>query len=1032
MSNAIAIENEKQGNPESEWGLLNGASSDIEGFATDSSYGLGETASFKINTDASNYRIDIYRLGYYNGDGARLVNSIQHQSASAINQPSPLVDPSTGVVDAGNWSVTDTWDIPADLVSGVYIAKLVREDGIVGENHIPFVVRNDHGNSDIVLKTADETWQAYNPWGGNSLYEGGDVAVSYNRPIITAYDNPYAETRPWNYIFGEEYPAIRWLERNGLDVSYVAGADLARNGDSLLTHKVFLSVGHDEYWSAEQRSAVEAARDSGVNLMFWSGNEVYWKTRWADSIDGSGDGYRTLISYKETNQDAKVDPSNEWTGLWRDLRFTNGTESIVPENALTGTFYWVDYDRKTPVHSLVVTSDYADMPIWRNTAVSALQPGQSISYPELIGYEWDVVASNGFNPATLITMSSTSIQSDAVLQDQYAKVLSLDTATHSITLYKAESGALVFGAGTVMWAWALDDEHALGPNGTGGNGTAQADIQQAMINLFADMGVLPETLQSNLVEGGSFGDDTAPTVDAYTTETAFQIMAGDSIWLSGTAADADGHLAGVLVSGDNGATWQRADGAMSWTGAAHVRGQGAQTILVKSFDTSFNMSEPWSTEVTVSYGMTAALTDLAVEQGWTSANYKRLFADLDGDGVKDLVGFGEEATLGYLGATGDVPGFRTLGGETNVVLEDFGGNQGYSVDALRGVDYLGEFAGEGSRAAVIWGQTADGIRYHKPTSVGPDIVVYDPVGNTTPAFGTASGWTSAHSIDVGFVASASSQAPDAYGSAFGFGNEGLFLARQAFAPNSTASAVLVAGSEEFGNNSGWSNGTDIRAVRDHDGQIIDLNHDGVVDVVALGQQGTVYALGRLTENGTGASDYSLGQTVVAQNSADGLSSEFGTQQGWTENTTLRALIDINNDNYVDIIGFGDAGITVSEGRATAADGSGAFAQSYLALADYGTASGWGASDHIREFGDFNGDGIVDIIGFGDDSTLVAHGSIDASGKIGWTLTGILGDFGIAEGWSSTIHMRSVVDLNGDGKVELFASGDANTRIIANV
>ncbi len=71
---------------------------------------------------------------------------------------------------------------------------------------------------------------------------------------------------------------------------------------------MFLSVGHDEYWSGGQRTNVEAARDAGVNLAFFSGNEVFWKTRWENSIDGSGTPYRTLVTYKETHANAVIDP----------------------------------------------------------------------------------------------------------------------------------------------------------------------------------------------------------------------------------------------------------------------------------------------------------------------------------------------------------------------------------------------------------------------------------------------------------------------------------------------------------------------------------------------------------------------------------------------------------------------------------------------------------------------------------------------------------------------------------------------------
>ncbi|MGO8366807.1 N,N-dimethylformamidase beta subunit family domain-containing protein, partial [Rhizobium johnstonii] len=74
-------------------------------------------------------------------------------------------------------------------------------------------------------------------------------------------------------------------------------------------------VGHDEYWSGQQRANVEAARDAGVNLQFWRGNEVYWRTRWGKAYSADGTPYRTLISYKETRSPAaSIDPSNEWTG----------------------------------------------------------------------------------------------------------------------------------------------------------------------------------------------------------------------------------------------------------------------------------------------------------------------------------------------------------------------------------------------------------------------------------------------------------------------------------------------------------------------------------------------------------------------------------------------------------------------------------------------------------------------------------------------------------------------------------------------
>jgi len=155
-SNAIVEENLKPGTPQSEWDAP--ITDQIEGFATDISVDNGEEISFKINLNAAPgediaYHIEIYRLGYYSGYGATLVTTI---NASGGAQPDPITD-ARGLVDAGNWAVSASWDVPEDAVSGVYLAKLVRDDN-GGTNQIPFIVRDDMApKSDIVFQTSDTT-----------------------------------------------------------------------------------------------------------------------------------------------------------------------------------------------------------------------------------------------------------------------------------------------------------------------------------------------------------------------------------------------------------------------------------------------------------------------------------------------------------------------------------------------------------------------------------------------------------------------------------------------------------------------------------------------------------------------------------------------------------------------------------------------------------------------------------------------------------------------------------------------------------
>ena len=618
-TNPIVLENMLPGSPQSEWGIDGGGSANIEGFATDISVDNGHTVSFKINTDSTHYRIDIYRIGYYDGDGARKVATFDKSLQTAQDQPIPLFDPATKLVDAGNWSVSATWDVPADAVSGVYFAKLTRLDGVEGENIIPFIVRDDEHPSDITFQTSDTTWQAYNPWGGYNLYgsiDGGLIdsrasAVSYNRPIITREGGIAAG--PQDFIFGVEYPAIRWLEQNGYNVNYISGVDTARDGAQLLNSQVFLSVGHDEYWSGDQYANVMAARDAGVNLAFWSGNEVYWKTRWETSIDGSGTPYRTLVTYKEIRSGANTDP-NDTTSTWRDPVYGPG----LPENSLTGTMFTVDSYR---LDTMKIPYALSNFRFWSNTAVDDLQPGQVYSLTQnLLGYEWDSDVDNGFRPAGLINLSSTTLQVEQKLLD-YGTTTGDGTSTHALTLYRAESGALVFGAGTVYWAWGLDDNHDLEQT------PVDPNVQQAMVNLFADMGVQPDTLMASLVLASQSTDHTAPTSTITTPGTSATLPAYSPITITGTAVDTGGGIVAVVeVSTDNGATWHRANGFENWTYSWTPIVGGTYTIKSRAVDDSVNMETAGAgVAVTVNQPLTRTL--------FTGNDIPAVQTDVDPNGV---------------------------------------------------------------------------------------------------------------------------------------------------------------------------------------------------------------------------------------------------------------------------------------------------------------------------------------------------------------------------------------------------------------
>ncbi len=586
--NPIICENSKAGTPAGEWDILGAGDDSIQGFATDISVNVGERIDFKIKTDATAFTVDVYRLGYYGGDGARKITPVTPNVAVSRTQPACATSASTGIHDCGNWAVSASWNVPSAQVSGVYIAKLTRTD-TGGASHITFVVRNDAGTSDLFFQTSDATWQAYNLYGGADFYEGGEngraFKLSYNRPFAT---RGAMEGR--DFLFSAEYPMLRFLERNGYDISYTTNVDSDRRGQLIKNHKVFIANGHDEYWSGAQRAHVEAARDAGVHLAFFSGNDVYWRTRWEPSTAGASTPYRTLVCYKETWAETDtLDPSSEWTGTWRDPRFSPpATGGGRPENELIGTAYMAN-STDLPMTVPAAQGKYR---LWRNTSVAGLSSGMATLAPHTVGYESNEDLDNGFRPAGLIRLSTTTGPTPEYLLD-FGRQVAPGTTTHSMTLYRAPSGALVFSAGTIQWAWGLDTYH------DGAVSPVDVRMQQATVNLFADMNVQPGNLMSGLVAPSASTDTVAPSVTITSPAATTTVANGAKVTISGTASDTGGRVAGVEVSTDAGATWHPATGTTSWSYSFHTSGLSAQVVRVRAIDDSVNLGQPATRQFTL-------------------------------------------------------------------------------------------------------------------------------------------------------------------------------------------------------------------------------------------------------------------------------------------------------------------------------------------------------------------------------------------------------------------------------------------------
>src|ERR1700730_7272930 len=282
------------------WQLSNPASNrEIEGYASLTSVNKGGEISLFVSTEDANYTIDVYRMGWYGGAGARQV--FGPLQLAGTNQVTPIPDPATGLIEC-NWINPYVLNVPTTWVSGVYLAKLTGQTS-GKQAYVTFVVRDDGRASPFLFQCSVTTYQAYNNWpgtsfGGKSLSPSNSagppaVKVSFNRPY--AYENG---TGAGHFLDGGwEYSTVRFLEREGYDVAYCTNVDVHQNAALLLSHSAFLSVGHDEYWSWNMRSNVAAARDQGLNLAFFGANTCYWQMRFEPSpANGAAD--RTEVAYK--------------------------------------------------------------------------------------------------------------------------------------------------------------------------------------------------------------------------------------------------------------------------------------------------------------------------------------------------------------------------------------------------------------------------------------------------------------------------------------------------------------------------------------------------------------------------------------------------------------------------------------------------------------------------------------------------------------------------------------------------------------
>ncbi len=398
------------------------ADTTIRGYADSTSINAGSSIHLFVGTSQATYNMEVYRMGWYGGTGARLIQTVSN--LTGVRQTLPTAQTKTGLIEA-KWKSTYTLQTSSSWVSGVYLVKLIAKNGSTA--YILFVVRNDGVGADIVYQIPVNTYQAYNNWGGKSLY---DYNSTNGRAYKVSYDRPYADDGTGLFFLGD-YGMLRWLESKGYNVTYTTSIDTQTNPTILNGRKVFLTNFHDEYWSKPMRDNLTSALSQGKNLAFFTANSIYWQIRMENSTAGIPN--RVITCYKDITLDplATTSPSLA-TVNWRDPPVNQ------PENALLGVMYSSLFSGGV---AYPWTVSNASNWVYSGTGV---KDGDYI--PGLVGYEYDRVWNNGLTPSNLVMLSNSHVV------DNYGNN---DVANGSI--YVAPSKAFVFTAGTIYWSWKLDD-----------------------------------------------------------------------------------------------------------------------------------------------------------------------------------------------------------------------------------------------------------------------------------------------------------------------------------------------------------------------------------------------------------------------------------------------------------------------------------------------------------------------------------------------------------------------------------------------
>ncbi len=429
-------------------GLAHGS---VQGYVAEPSLLPGQRQRIYVAAPGSRtVHIDIFRIGWYGGRGGRLV--LASDPLPVRGQPPCVHRSATGLTEC-HWHPTLSFTAPPALPSGVYIAKL---SAATGQSDALFVVRAPTPQP-LIAQLPTSTYEAYNAWGGDSLYPGGRDRVTLTgttQGIEVSYDRPYDSVTGAGQFFARDVAMVRFLERYGYPVSYTTSESVDEDPGQLLGHRAVIDFGHSEYWSARQAAAFARARDAGVSLLFISSDTMAWRVRYAPAsaaASEAGQADHSIVSYKEH---AALDPNH----LTPTGSFPAGGAPLTGSAYLGCITPRVDQPGPPTYRYYGWAPDPALSPSWlfAGTGVNA-----ATRIPGIVGYELD--------QRTAASPTGTAVAGAGAapcmpVSDPGEPVPAAGQNRAETTLYTAPSGAFVFNTGTLGWELGLEPVPSASPD----------------------------------------------------------------------------------------------------------------------------------------------------------------------------------------------------------------------------------------------------------------------------------------------------------------------------------------------------------------------------------------------------------------------------------------------------------------------------------------------------------------------------------------------------------------------------------------